>query len=60
MILAICNNVAVICPLFFNRYQMFKVHFHSHTSAAEAYFFSKTRVALLLAIVLLTVLSDQH
>lgn len=60
MIFEFYNNVATICPLLFHRYQIFKVHFHSHISAVEAWFFSKTRAALLLATVLLTVLSDQR
>lgn len=60
MIFEFYNNVATICPLLFRRYQIFKVHFHSHISAVEAWFFSKTRAALLLATVLLTVLSDQR
>ena len=60
MIFELYNNVATICPLLFHRYRVFKVHFHSHISAAEAWFSSETLAALLLAIALLTVLSDRH
>lgn len=47
-------------PITLHRHQIFKVHFHSHISAAGASFFLKTPAASLSAIVLLTALSDQH
>lgn len=60
MLLEFYNNVATTCPLLFHKHQIFKVHFHLHISAAEAWLFLKILAALLLAIVLLTALSDQH
>lgn len=53
-------NTAASLPLYLAGHQIFKVHFHWHTSAAGAWFYVKIQAALLWATVLLTVLSGQR